>query len=249
MRRQHFAWTYLVLATVLTVYGGYTLIYHFRRNDKLSVWSLIFLIVGSIMLLIFLVLFLITMVNKKKQKPVPEVAPQPEPEPVPEPTPEPEPVEEASEEPEEDSDDDQVPPEPYPNNNGVTYERGSYSIYDSDDSDVYVKKVGYGPVLRVTGSRILDMRTNTYYRIQGNYVNQDGSGQVYEISGDRIRAAFGGYLYEISGRNINKTYGGFYASVSGNYITLYDSSEKYETTGSLNKKQLLVVAALLFGTY
>ena len=114
---------------------------------------------------------------------------------------------------------------------------------------MYVKKVGYGPVLRVTGNRILDMRNNTYYRVQGSIVSQDGSGQAFEINGNRIRSAFGGYLYEISGSNINKVFGGFYASISGNYITLFDLSEKYETTGSLNQKQLLVVAALLFGTY
>ena len=80
-------------------------------------------------------------------------------------------------------------------------------------------------------------------------VNQDGGGPAFEISGNRIRSAFGGYLYEISGSNINKVFGGFYASISGNYITLFDSSEKYEMDGSLNQKQLLVIAALLFGIY
>ncbi|MCR5184632.1 MAG: hypothetical protein K6C32_00925 [Bacilli bacterium] len=127
----------------------------------------------------------------------------------------------------------------------TTYKRSSYSIYDVDD--IYVKKVGYGPILRVTGNRILDMRSNTYYRLQGNMLNQEDSGPIFEINGDRIKSAFGGYLYEISGSNINKVFGGFYASISGNYIALYDLSEKYETTGSLNKKQLLIIAALLFG--
>ena len=90
------------------------------------------------------------------------------------------------------------------------------------------------------------MRSNTYYRIQGNTVNQDGGGPVFEISGNSIRSAFGGYLYEISGNNINKIFGGFYASISGNYITLFDSSEKYEITDRLNQKQLLAITALLF---
>lgn len=123
----------------------------------------------------------------------------------------------------------------------------SSSIYDSSYSTVYVKMVGYGPLLRVEGPRILDMRNNIYYRIEGDKVMQDGSGLRYEIRGNQIRDAFGGYLYELSGSNINKVYGGFYASISGNYITLYDSSRKFETTGSLSKKQTLVVAALLFG--
>ena len=93
------------------------------------------------------------------------------------------------------------------------------------------------------------MRTNTYYRIEGNVVNQEGCGIRYEIRGNQIRDAFGGYLYELSGSNINKVYGGFYASISGNYITLFDLSQKYEMTDSLSKKQILVAAALLFGAY
>ena len=139
------------------------------------------------------------------------------------------------------SGDDNVAPT---TDNGVTYERVSYSRYDVDD--IYVKKVGYGPVLRVSGNRVLDMRSNTYYHIQGNMVHQDGGGPAFEINGSKIRSAFGGYLYEISGSNINKVFGGFYASISGNYITIHDLSEKYETTGTLNKNQILVVAALLF---
>ena len=77
------------------------------------------------------------------------------------------------------------------------------------------------------------MRNNTYYRIENNIVNQDGYGIRYEINGNQIRDAFGGYLFEISGSNINKIFGGFYASISGNYITLFDSSKKYEMTESL----------------
>ena len=116
-------------------------------------------------------------------------------------------------------------------------------------STVYVKQVGYGPLLRVEGNRILDMRNNIYYRIENNMVTQEGYGPVFEIRGNQIKDAFGGYLYELSGSNINKVYGGFYASISGNYITLYDLSVKYETTDSLSKRQILAVAALLFGKY
>ena len=93
------------------------------------------------------------------------------------------------------------------------------------------------------------MRTSTYYRIENNNVMQEGYGICYEIRGNQIRDAFGGYLYELSGSNINKVFGGYYASISGNYITLYDLSTKFETTDSLSKKQVLAVAALLFGNY
>lgn len=235
MRRQYFYWSYLVLSLVLTIYGGYTLIYHFHHNNKLSILSLVFLIIGAIMLLIYLVLYLLSLKSKKKKSQV--VAEVPVVEEKIEPVKEPEPVKEEK----------LVSSKPASRSNNVTYTRQSYSVYDSDD--IYVKKVGYGPVLRVTGSRILDMRSNTYYRIQGNTVNQEGSGQVFEINGNSIRSVFGGYLYEISGSNINKVFGGFYASISGNYITLYDLIDKYEMTGSLNQKQLLIVAALLFGAY
>lgn len=234
MRRQYFYWSYLVLSLVLTIYGGYTLVYHFSHNNKLSILSLVFLIIGSIMLLIYLFLYLLSLKSKKKKSQVVAEVPVVEEEKI-EPVKEPEPVKEEK----------PVSSKPASRSNDVTYTRQSYSVYDSDD--IYVKKVGYGPVLRVTGNRILDMRSNTYYRIQGNTVNQEGSGQVFEINGNSIRSAFGGYLYEISGSNINKVFGGFYASISGNYITLYDLSDKYEMTGFLNQKQLLIVAALLFG--
>ena len=128
-------------------------------------------------------------------------------------------------------------------------QKPSPSFSSSSVSTVYVKQVGYGPLLRVEGNRILDMRSNTYYRIENNIVNQEGYGPVFEIRGNQIKNAFGGYLYELSGSNINKVFGGFYASISGNYITLYDLSIKYETTDSLSKSQILAVAALLFGKY
>ena len=232
MRRQSFYWTYLALAIVLTAYGGYMLIYHFNHGNKLSILSLVFLIIGSIMLLIYLVLCLLSLKNKRSKETAQVITNEPEPKPVEKL--EPQPV----------NRDEHVSFKQTSKNNETTYERGSYSIYDTED--VYVKKVGYGSILRVTGNRILDMRSNTYYRIQGNIVNQDGGGPVFEISGNSIRSAFGGYLYEISGNNINKTFGGFYASISGNYITLFDSSEKYEITDRLNQKQLLAITALLF---
>ena len=90
------------------------------------------------------------------------------------------------------------------------------------------------------------MRSNTYYRIDDNYVKQMGYGPVFEIVGNRIKLAYGGYLFELSGSNINKVYGGFYASISGSFLKKHDLSQNYEIPTSLNKTQLLVVAALLF---
>ncbi len=91
------------------------------------------------------------------------------------------------------------------------------------------------------------MRSNTYYRLENNMVMQEGYGPIFEIRDNQIKSSFGGYLYyELSGSNINKTFGGFYASISGNYITLFDGSIKYEMSDSLSKRQILIVAALLF---
>ena len=239
MRRQKFWWTFLTGALVCTIYGAFTLIYHFRHSDKLSIHSLVLLIIGGAALIFFVVLYVISYFQNKKNKPAPVVEPNQE-----EPKVEEEPVKVEKKE--------ETKPISTPKkkkySDEVVYERRqSYSIYDSNT--VYVKKVGYGPILRVCGSQILDMRTNTYYSIDGRMVKLNGSGPVFEISGDKIRAAFGSYLYEISGSNINKVYGGYFASISGNYIQLYDLSEKYELSNSLSKNQILAVVALLFGRY
>ena len=93
------------------------------------------------------------------------------------------------------------------------------------------------------------MRSNTYYRIDDDYVKREGSGLAFEISGNRIRSAFGGYLYEISGDSVNRVYGGYYASFSGNSLTKHDLSERYEISGRLTLNQRLAVVALLFGSY
>lgn len=127
-------------------------------------------------------------------------------------------------------------------------ERSAKESYSAPDVDGYIKLIGYGPLVRIHGNQILDMRNNTYYHIEGNMVNQDGYGPRFEIRNNQIRDVYGGYLYEISGNNINKVFGGFYASISGNYITLFDGSQKYEMTDSFTKKQILAIAALLFGS-
>ena len=238
MRKQHFLWTYTVLALILTIYGGYAVINSLSRNTNFPVLGLIMLIIGGLMLIVLLILYLIDLHNKNNKKDEPATEIKKEEEPVIEEKVEPTPVKQER----------AAPNVSKKYSDEVVYERvSSRSIYDAET--IYVIRVGYGPVLRVECNRILDMRNNTYYTIDNNMVKQNGSGPVFEISGDKIRLAFGSYLYELSGSNINKVFGGFFASISGNYIQTYDLSEKYEMTGSLNRKQILAVTALLFGRY
>lgn len=239
MRRIHFYWTYLTLGIVLSLYGGYSLIYHAAHNHELTILGLVFFIFGSVMLLLYLVLYLMDYFHKKKNPPQEQVI---------ETTVEevkPEVIEEIKEEPKEEK---PAPQFKKDYSKEVVYERSRPSRSFDGDSG-YVKLVGYGPVLRVDDERIYDMRNNIYYRIEGNIVKMEGSGPVFELSRNRIRAAFGNYLYEISGNNVNKIFGGYYASFSGGYLTTYDLKEKYEVPSMMNMAQKLAVVALLFGTY
>ena len=236
-RKQYIDWLAATFGVFGTVYGAYLLAWHYNRGNGILIPALILLILGGVSLLFAIVLLTSRFIaSKKKRQENPAKPEEPKEEPKPEKEAEKQPVEEPK-------------PQPRPVRERTDYEerssRSSYSF--SAPSTIYVKEMGRGPLLRIEGARILDMRDNTYYRIENSMVYQEGSGPRYEIRGDQIKDAFGGYLYELSGANINKVYGGFYASVSGNYITLYDSSRKFEMTGSLSRKQLLAVAALLFG--
>lgn len=234
MRRQYFDWIIGVIGIFGTVYGGYLLAYHFNHGNGLSVPAVVLLVLGILCLSFSFALvisrYFFQKKKKRQQQVVEEVI-----------------IEEKIEEPTKvEEEKEKSSPSPRQKEYTPREYRSTMSDYVST---VYVKQVGYGPVLRVEGSRILDMRTNAYYRIENNLLMQEGYGPVYEIRGNQIKSAFGGYLYEISGSNINKVFGGFYASISGHYITLFDLSMKYEFTDELSKKQLLAVAALLFGKY
>ena len=241
MRRIYLVWCVAVFGIVGTVYGSYLLIYHFNRDSGLNIPSLILLIFGSIALILFLILYIPFLIKQKKKKNGTILSmeehdiEEEDAEPIVE---EEKPAVTSKAEPRQEKE------EYVPNTNNTYRSSSSYSV-----STIYVKQVGCGPLLRIEGTRVIDMRTNTYYRIENNMVMQEGYGPVFEIRGNQIKDAFGGYLYEVSGSNINKAFGGFYASISGNYITLYDLSEKYEMTDSLSRRQLLVVAALLFEKY
>ena len=229
MRRQRAEWTFVVISILCIMYGAFFAIKKYNEDRTFFIVSLVICLVGVAMFITYFTLYLISFKRKKTTKKEENVV-----------------VEETQIEVEKQEEPQKVIPPKRDYEYVSSHSSRKSSIYDDNYSSGYVKLVGHGPVLEISGNRIRDMRSNTYYRIQDNYVYQDGSGVIYEISSNKIRSISGGYLYEISGCSINKTFGGFFASISGNYITKYDSSIKYEATCSLNTKQLLIIAALLF---
>lgn len=248
MRKVYIFLTIAVIGIIGTAYGINALIYYFNKGDGLNVPALVLLILGIICLILLLIISIGRKISEKKKQNSDTSSLNEQKEEKKEA------VQEQKVEKEnavETKNEETTKMEENVASKGTTYYESSpkqthYSYSSYSTSIVYVKLVGYGPLIRVEGLRIIDMRTNTYYRIENNFVMEDGFGLRYEIRGNQIKDCFGSYLYEISGSNINKVIGGFLASISGNYITLYDLSQKYEITDSLSKKQLLVVVALLF---
>ena len=245
MRRQSFYWTYLVIAILCTAYGGFLLFYNLNHGKGLSIFHLIFTIVGILMLIGYGVLRYFS--GKGKAEKAREVTSYVEEKKEVEE----EPVKEEVKVEEKPAEIKEEKKTTYTPRSDVVYEsrRKSRSHYDRENINAYVRKVGYGPVLRIDDNRIYDMRYNCYYRIEGNNVLKEGYGYAYEINGNRIRETYGSYLYEISGSNINRVFGGYYASIGGNSITTFDLKERYELSDSLPSKYILVIAALLFGSY
>ena len=238
MRRVHFAWTYLVVAILLVIYGFSFVFSQYGKNNALFAFAIVALCIGAAMIGVYLILYFIGKKKQVKETPKREEAVEEEV------------VKEEAPKKEEVSAQEKPVETPKPRVRDYEYapaKRVSYSVYDSET--IYVRKSGYGPVLRIEGNRILDMRDNAYYRIEGNRVKKEGSGPEFEISGNQIRSAFGGYLYELSGDSLNKVYGGLYATFSGNSLTTYDLSERYEISGRIGTQQKLAIAALLFGRY
>ena len=238
MRRQHFYWTYLVISILLIVYGGFFLIREFGSGSTLFISSIIALSAGVAMLLFYGTLRLVDYLRSKKNPPqLPQSRFETEQETE---TP-------AATKPEPETERGQGTENPifrYPDRPSKK-ERPDTVTYIAARG--YVRKIGFGPVLEINGSRIRDMRSNTYYRVEGGAVYGDGSGLLYQISGKRIRSIGGRELYELSGSNIYQVFGGYYASVSGHFITKYDGSEKYECDDDFPRAILLVIAVLLFG--
>lgn len=249
MRRQYFWWTYLVGCIVCIIYGGGTLIYHYRKGNDLPIRAWVLLIIGSVLLILYIALYLYSLIQKRASEKgkSPE---EPQEEPIEETNEEQ--IVESTEESEEPEEADESQEEIIPPDNDVEYiapRPVSHRPSSRRSGSAYIKLVGSGPILRVEGDRIYDMRNNTYYYIQDNMVSQEGRGPVFEISGNRIRTAFGSYLYEISGGNVNKVFGGYFASIDSGKITKHDLSEIYEISGSLDLAQKLAVVALIFGAY
>lgn len=249
MRKYRLPWSIAAFGFVAVAYGTYSLVSHLKSDEEIFLPGLLMLIAGAIALLTLLVLILIDAFKRIRNKDLIEA-------PIKEDS-----YEEAIKVEEEEEhisenpiniDEEEIDnleeygeeEEEFTPSYTRSYSSSSYSY-----STIYVKEIGYGPVLRIDGSRILDMRNNAYYHIENNIVIQDGYGPTFEIRGNQIKDVYGSYLFEISGNNINKVFGGFYASVSGNYITLFDSSRKFEATESLSRNQILIIAALLFGRY
>ena len=233
-----------MIAIVLSIYGGYSMLYNLNHKKPLSILGVIFFIVGAVMLAVLLVLIIISAYKQSKKRVDNEAIEAEQIEEQPEPQFEESIIEEPKEEKTVKEEKD-IPPVVNTPRERVEYEPRRTTRSFSGGSG-YVKRVGYGPVLRVEEEEILDMRTNTYYRIEGNMVKRVGSGPLFEINGNSIKNAFGGYLFEISGGNVNKTFGGYFASINSDSIQVYDLSERYEITGSLNLKQQLAVVAILF---
>ena len=258
MRKVHFLWTYVVFASVLTIYGFYSLFYSMIKGHDIPTLGIAFIFVGPSLFILLLVLWIIGKHHKPKvvDQPIPDG-----------PTKEEflQKQEEARKEaeearlakeqksrqaPQKEEEEPQEEEQHWPVKNRSIYdnaERVSSVRSRSGYSSSYVNRLGSGLVLRVSGERIYDMRSNAYYRIEGGYVKLEGSGPVFEINGNRIRKAYGEYLFSISGNNISKVYGGFFASISGNYLTTFDGSEKYDLGGQLSKDQILAIMAILFG--
>lgn len=252
MRKNNIYYFIGVLGIVGTIYGAYTLIYQYNHNDVFHIPSLIFLIVGSVCLILFFIIATCNHFYRKKNNKATVAIEENKEEIINESTITDKEVEEQnldtnSDEVEyEDEETDSSTDEFEYEDDEIDYDYEPVSNSTYTYSTTYVRKMGYGPVLRIEGNQILDMRTNTYYQIEGNRVNRIGSGVCYEVYGNQIKDAYGSYLFEISGNNINKTYGGNFASISGGYITVIDLSEKYEISDSLSKGQILAVVAILF---
>lgn len=232
MRKQRFAWTYMVIAILLSVYGLFFVIREANKNMKVFIPALIALIIGGAMLLVYFILYL---VSAKKHREIKVVEPKVE-----------ETKQEKVEEPTPVKD---VKIQVY---NAKPTKRAVYvnnSRYDSDYSysSGYVSLVGRGPIIEVRGKNIRDMRDNCYYRIDSNNVYLEGSGIGYIIEGNRIKTVNGDLLYEICGSNINKVFGGHFASISGNFIKKHDLSIELELSSSFPNDVILLITLLVFG--
>lgn len=171
MKRLGFYWGFLALAIVLVAYGGYSFLDNLGAGREVPLLGKAFLIAGILLLLAFFTLLLVGFIQKKKNAKKETLKPE---EKVEEPQQSEEEVgAEAKEAPVEEK--DIAPKDSHALSEKVGYVRRE-PISRFQGGSAYVKKVGYGPVLRVEEDEIVDMRSNTYYRIEGNMVKTLGGG-------------------------------------------------------------------------
>ena len=243
MRKERLLWQILVASILLVAYGGFFVFYEYGKNQALFVSALIALGVGLTMLTLFLIGKYRSKKKGNDEAPVePSEAPKEEPSPDPIPEPAPKPISSQEEQPEE----ERVDIAPVARRPRQAASRPQ-AVHYASSSTVYVKQLGYGPVIEIRGTRVRDMRNNTYYHLEGGNVYEEGRGIVYQIYGNCIKSIHGSPLYELSGSNINRVFGGYYASYQGGYITSHDLSKRFEVTDSLPKPLVLFVAVLIFG--
>lgn len=241
MRKQTLPWIILVIAILASTYGLFLFVRELIMNQKVFIGALTAFLIGMGLLLFYLITYIHSNRTKgNKGKPEEDKKEQEVIEPV-------EKQEDAAPqinievEKEEEASHENVVRRP----NVASDYPSSYTTRTPSVSG-YVKEVGRGPIFEINGNQLRDMRSNTYYSLNGNYVYRQGSGMIYRIEGNRIISLNGTPLFELSGSNIHKVFGGYYASIRGDYITKHDLSEKYEMTSSFAPNMMLLIGALLF---
>ena len=154
MRRQYFTWTYLVLAVVLTMYGVFSIVYSLDHEKDIPVLAIVFTAIGGTMLVAFAILYLISVFQKRKRCSESQIIEEEEDEEIEES--EPEEIEESKAE--EENTEEVEPIEESESNEDeddfeeVVYERRTSSGFRGGSA--YISRVGYGPVLRVSGTEM-----------------------------------------------------------------------------------------------
>ncbi len=160
-RKQYIDWLATVFGIVGVSYGGFMLLWHHNRGNGTNPLALTLLILGLVSLAFGLAMLLSRHIAAKKRKTDVALPPKEE---VKEEAPDQE------DESEEAIDDEEPGPEPKSYRERPDRSRPRPSGGYSSFSTAYVRLAGYGPLLRFDGTRVLDMRSNTYYRIEGDYV-------------------------------------------------------------------------------
>lgn len=163
MRKYYLSWSILVIGIIGAAYGSHLLFYHVSKGEGLFVPGLILLLFGIVFLIPSIAANIYYVVKHRKQFTASIDEKQKELKGEEEKAEEPTPVIKPKEEKVEMVQHRREERPTYTPRREIEKEAPSRPTYSTS----YVKKVGYGPVLRVCGPQIVDMRNNTYYRIEG----------------------------------------------------------------------------------